>query len=893
MLMLIIGNTAARNAVVGTRPIQFTQPRQALEAVKGQLKMHVATIHAETVHVDDNIPLVIGFVGRGNAAETALANVLTAQGDNAATTLERCGVIGAYRVEETDDTEVLAARAQYVVGQLATYLPSPEGAIGGDQVLYVDDAELMVGSPLNVVVSDDGSLLGVSYVSDDSEEEPSVEANHEYVAVAAAPSAAPVEVAPVAETQVVTEPKETVMTKMSNYELMSNVRKLHAELCAVVPNFKPFEVAFPDANRLRTYITLGVSQLPEAVLNEISERADEVVAKLKELAALSATQNEEIAPLAAVSLDHGQGNVAASNGLGADVAEFEPVVDEEFHGDEEEFEEEVETLVEGEPRVEVSRDALAAAVTAASTEGDDEAEVEEENIDLNDDAVLAEKLPAIWLLGQGRLDAVEGLADVMAEFSNNFIAEQGEEFNEFNSEDIDEALASGDLLNLWALLTDAEWLDAASFESLYELDGALTDLATAAGIDVFGEVEDSGITGLDTDEGEFDHESDADGESDDEAGMWTGDEEEEEDPEVEDEDASDLNLIQVTILPRLVLNVVADYNGHAYTADQLRALAKLPCESGRVLNLGHGVSAKDSSTGAQGAYLRPISRIAKALGQLAGATVLLPENFAKLDADALAAKIAGASLGVDINELMNDVLTDLQGVDVDEDGNIMIGFSEEDDGEDSVVALNDLCSFDVNYSMMREHDFGPATIEVTAVLSMRLPSLGYVKRPQAIIERVAALAARNQQRSGIDVYPAITFNAADRMFARAEGFEDRNVSCLPEVVSALVGEVNTEESPWAGAVFASHRGVTETGMFGLGLLTLDGDNVEQYLPMSEIIDIDVYASVANDAAAVFTSPIGNALFAMGGDSTVMLTTAKEEEEEEDDSDDMELDASEE
>lgn len=891
MLMLIIGNTAARNAVVGARPMQFAQPRQALEAVKGQLKMHVATIHAETVHVDDNIPLVIGFVGRGNAAETALANVLTAQGDNAAITLERCGVIAAYHVEETDDVEALSARAQYVVDQLATYLPSPEGALGGDQVLLVDDAELLVGSPLNVVVSYDGSLLGLSEVSADSEEHPDHGDNPDYVAVAAAPSAAPVvEMAPAAETQVEIEPKETVMSKMSNYELMSNVRKLHSELCAVVPNFKALEVAFPDAARLRTYITLGVSQLPEAVLNEISERAEDVVAKLKELAALSASQDEEIAPLAAVSLDSGKGNVGTAGALGSnEIEEFEPVAEDEFPGDEDEFEE-VDTRVEGDPVVEVSRDALAAAMTAVGTDGDGEYEEEDDNIDLSDDAVLAEKLPAIWLLGQGRLDAVDGLADVMAKFSNNFIVEQGSDFNEFNSDDIDEALASGDLLNLWALLTDADWLALASFESLYELDGALTDLAAAAGVDVFGEVEESGITELDADESEEEAEVD----EDDEAAMWTGaDDEDEDDHEADTEDASDLSLMQVTILPRLVLNVVADYNGHAYTADQLRALAKLPCESGRVLNLGHGVSAKDSSSGAQGAYLRPISRIAKALGQLAGATVLLPENFAKLDADTLAAKIAGASLGVDINELLSDVLTDLHGIDVDEDGNIMIGFSEDEDGEDSVIALNDLCSFDINYSMMREHDFGPATIEVTAVLSMRLPSLGYVKRPQAIVERVAALAARNQQRSGIDVYPAITFNAADRMFDRAEGFEDRNVSCLSDVVDALVGEVNMEESPWAGAVFASHRGVTETGMFGLGLLALDGDGAAQYLPMSEIVDIDVYASVANDAAAVFTSPIGNALFSMGGDSTVMLTTAKEEEEEEGDSDDMELDSSEE
>lgn len=875
MLMLIIGNTAARNTVVGVRPLQFTQPRQALEAVKGQLKMHVATIHAETVHVDDNIPLVIGFVGRGNAAETALANVLTAQGENAAAALERCGVIGAYRIEETDDAEVLSGWVNYVVSQLATYLPTPEGAPGGNDVLYVDDSEFMVGSPLSVVVSDDGSLLGLCGDVATSQEFNETETEYEYVAEAAPLAEAPVvELAPVAATQDTTEPKETVMTKMSNYDLMRNVRQLHKELAEVVPNFKPLDQAFPDAARLRSFCSLGVSQLPEDVLTEIAERAGEVVAKLNEMRELSASQNDEL-PL-----------IAADRIQEVPTEEFEE--SEEF---EEEFEE-VETRVEGDPVVEVARDKLAVVLSAAGTDGDDEMEdeeVEDEELDLNDDAVLAEKLPAIFLLSQGRLDSITPagvVAAKLAEFATAFIEEQGgADFNEFNDADVTDALESGELLNLWSLLADADWLALASFESLYELDGALTDLATAAGIDVFGEVDDSGITELEAAEQEEDE--------DDESGMWSGDEEEEDDADTEEVDAADLALVQVTILPRLVLNVVADYNGQVYSREQLEALAKLPCESGRVLNLGHGVSAKDARTGAQGAYLRPISRISKALGQLAGATVLLPESFASLDADALAAKIAGAALGTDIDELLSDVLSDLQGVDVDEDGNIMIGFSEDEDGEDSVIALRDLCAFDVNYSMMREHDFGPATIEVTAVLSMRLPAMGYVKRPQAIIERVASLASRMQQRSGIDIYPAITFNAADRMFVRAEDFEDRNVACLADVISALVAEVNVDESPWAGAVYASHRGVTETGMFGLGLLASDGDNVEQYLPMSEIMDIDVYASVANDAAAVFTSPIGVALYAMGGDSTVMLTTAKGEEEDADDGEDMELEGSEE
>lgn len=859
MLMLIISNTEGRNGVVGVRPLQFNNARQALEAVKGQLKMHVATIHAETVHIDDSLPLVIGFVGRGAAAETVLANVMTAQGEATPAFLERCGVIGAYHVPETDDAEILSGYVDEVVANLATYLPTDEGAPFSGEPLTIDGLELMAGSPLNVVVSSDGSQLGrpaerateqTGALEFDTDEPVNEQATVETSVVA--------EAQPATHTEI--ETKETVMTTntLPKAELMRAARQLHADLAASVPNFQPIEVAFCEASRLRRFCGLNLSDLDPALLNELRDRADEVCDCLRELAALTATQDDELEAIPSVAV--------TDNG---DDEDFSPTPDMSLSTDDEEFEE-VETLVEGDASFTEEHDVDT--VDAELVEEGDE----EVSIDLHDAEVLAEKLPAVFLLTQGRLDEVEGAMAAVAGFALNLIAEQGADFNDFNESDVAEAVASGELINVVTLLDDSDWLSAASFDLLYELDGNLTDAAAEAGFDVQGEVDQSGI--------DLDAEGDANEElsEGDENDWYEGEEEEEDDEEEDDaEPEADLQLLQVTIVPRLVLNLVADYNGHVYTKEQRQALMAMPTESGRVLNLAYGISGTDSNTGSQGAYIRAIARTAKALGQLANATVLLPASHANVTADKLAATVASAATGTDINELLSNVLADLQGIEVDEDGNVMIGFADDEGDEtEEKIALSDLCDFDVKYSMMREHDFGPATIEVTALLSMRMPILGFAKRPDQIATRLASLADKQFERHGVEVYPAITFNAVDRIFNRSEDYSDRNVACLTEVVSALISQASTEDSPWAGAVVASHRAVTETGMYGIGLL-VDGSEAEQYIPLHEVVDIDAYASVGNDAAAILCTPIGESMFSMGGDTTVLLTRAKDDVEEED------------
>lgn len=847
MLMLIIANTEGRNGVVGVRPIQFNNARQALEAVKGQLKMHVATIHAETLNIDDTIPLVVGFVGRGNAAESVLANVMTAQGDNTAAFLERCGVIGAYHVPETDDAEILSGYTNAVFENLATYLPTEEGAPGSGEPLAVDGLEFLAGAPLNVVVHADGAQLGrpspLQQLGGNSYAEQEVETEIETPVVA--------EAQPVTQSKIETE--ETVMTatQMSKADLMRTARQLHSDLSAAVPNFQPIEIAFGDASRLRRFCGLKLTNMDQATLDELQSRAEEVCQCLKELAALTATQDDELEVTAHVS-------------AGSDDDDFAPVPDQQLADDDDEEFDEVDT--------EVETDIEPTADLVADDELPVEADTSADDLDLNDMTVLAEKLPAVFLLTQGRLDEVEGAMAAVSEFAVNLITEQGGDFNDFNESDVAEAVESGELVNVVTLLDESDWLNAASFDLLYELDGALTDAAAASGIDVQGEVDQSGID-LDTDDEEMLTDNDTDNDND-----W------EEDDEEEDEDAepeADLQMLQVTIVPRLVLNLVADYNGHVYTKEQRHALMAMPTESGRVLNLAYGISGNDSNNGSQGAYVRAIGRTAKALGQLANATVLLPSSYADVTADKLAAAVTAAATGTDINELLSNVLADLQGIEVDEEGNVMIGFADDEGDEtEPKIALSDLCDFDVKYSMMREHDFGPATIEVTAMLNMRMPILGFAKYPEKIAARLASLADKQFDRHGVDVYPAITFNAVDRIFNRTEEFSDRNIACLPEVISALIAQVNVEESPWAGAVVATHRAVVETGVYGIGLL-VDDSEVEQYVPLHEVVDIDAYASVGNDACAVLCTPIGESLFGMGGDTTIMLTRAKDDSEEED------------
>ena len=470
MLMLIITNTERRNAVTGVRPLQFNNARQALEAVKGQLKMHVATIHAETLNVDDTIPLVIGFVGRGNAAESVLANVLAANGDDTPAFLERCGVIGAYQLPETNDTEILNGYVDEVHRNLATYLPTPEGALGSGEPLIIEGLELLVGSPLNAVVSSDGAQLGRPVAATqvaDVEEVADVNVTEQQPEVETPVVA---EAQPVTQTQIQTE--ETVMsaTNMTKAELMRAARQLHSDLAASVPNFLPIESAFGDASRLRRYCTLSLSDLPQPVLAELQERAEEVVACLQELAALTATQGDEIDPIPAQE-------------VAGDDEDFAPVPDQQLDAEDDEEFEEVETEVETDDEV----------GTVDAEVDTNEVDTDADTLDLNDAGVLAEKLPAIFLLTQGRLDEIEGVMAPVAEFAMAFKAEQGEDFNGFDESDVAEAVESGEMVNVMTLLDDCDWLDAASFDLLYELDGSLTDVCADAGFDVQGEVDQSGV----------------------------------------------------------------------------------------------------------------------------------------------------------------------------------------------------------------------------------------------------------------------------------------------------------------------------------------------------------------------------------------------------------------
>lgn len=851
MLMLIISNTAARSATHGN-PINFQNPRAALERVKTSLRLSVTTIHADTVAVDDDIQLVIGFVGRQTHAENLLVSHLSKE-DNPEALLESLGVLGAYSVGETEDAETLSTYVANAILPLGAYLPGSE-VLGGDSRLDVLGADTLFALPLNVVEGLHGSMLGIVPVDHevDHETDGDVETVNEAVTETVT-EVQPAEAATVVETQT---KEQSMSTPMSNFELMRNVRTLHADLTQAVPGFRPLDQAFPTAERLRALLNLKLSTLPQPVMDELFQRADEVVACLTEMLALAATQTDELEliPAAAPAVD------------------FDEEEDPRQELDEEEFEEEVDTDVE---RDDEQPDLDTPAVAYA----DDEAVGgPRPDLELDNDENLADKLPAIFLLTQGRLDEVEGVMAAVSEFAINFAAQQGEDFNDFNEADVAEAVEAGDVVSLCALLIDANWLTTASFESLYELDGELTTLAAETGLDVLGEVDESGVL-TDADEN-FSME----GEEPDE------DEGEEEEDDEEEEEAETLELIPLKIVPRLVLNVVADFNGHIYTRDQLLTMQSLESHGNRKLNLSVGISGKSKSTGAVGAYLRPIQRAAAALAHMANAQVMLPQSYSEtLTAEQLADAIVTGTMGNGIDDLMSDVLGDLFAIEADEDGNLLLGFAETEDEEDSIIALHDLCGFSTKYSLLRDdRAFGPATIEVVSVLNMRIPALSRIPADQ-MIDRLTSLAAKMTAKHGIDVYPAVTFNAADRIFTRADDYVDPNVAVLPEVIDQMLVAANADQSPWAGAVFASHRGVTETGVHGIGLLETDGTDHDRYVPLSEVADIDVYASVANDAAAVLCTEAGEVLFEMGGDSVVLLTSYKEDSAETDDEDELEVD----
>lgn len=352
-------------------------------------------------------------------------------------------------------------------------------------------------------------------------------------------------------------------------------------------------------------------------------------------------------------------------------------------------------------------------------------------------------------------------------------------------------------------------------------------------------------------------------------------EEDEEDDEIEiglddeddDEDESDdLRLVNVTIVPRLVLNLSLDNRLHL-TEDEILALGCVEGEQGDYdLSIGLNGRTKGKKNAPRGFYLGPIRDVASELAKIANASVLIPQSKLKGDHERLARAIIAAlpngSGGLNMN------LRGEERIVLDHEGNITVGFADEEgDGGERVVNFNDLCNLSTNFYVGDNIATG-TTIEVTTVLTMFLPRLsgGTKEGRSLLVEHLCKLAVRNAERTGVPVLPAITFLGADAALQDTSGMSV--VECLQTMLSVSENEDPTVFGNWAGAVGASMAAVMSGEDHGISYLSedqrIDFDNAENE------DEIELIDGVLSDTGAVMLTDAGPNLFALGGDYTVML-----------------------
>lgn len=386
------------------------------------------------------------------------------------------------------------------------------------------------------------------------------------------------------------------------------------------------------------------------------------------------------------------------------------------------------------------------------------------------------------------------------------------------------------------------------FHSIEEED----DDFAAAVEDLIGAVADAQAIDL-GDDGEEDEDEDAE--------MDLGDDEED-----EEDESDDLHLVNVTIVPRLVLNLSLD-NRLRLTEEEILALGCVEGEQGDYdLSIGLNGRTKGKKTAPRGFYLGPIRDVASELSKIANASVLIPQSKLKGDHERLARAIIAAlpngSGGLNMNLRGEDRIV------LDPEGNITVGFADEDgDGAERVVNFNDLCSLSTDFYVGDNIATG-TTIEVTSVLTMFLPRLsgGTKEGRSLLVEHLCKLAVRNAERTGVTVLPAITFLGADA--ALQDTSEMSVAECLQTMLAVSENEDPTVYGNWAGAVGASMSAVMSGEDHGISFLStdqrIDFDNAESEEEI-ELID-----GVLSDTGAVMLTDAGPNLFALGGDYTVML-----------------------
>lgn len=887
MLALIIGNTQ-HNQVRGKSLLPTTNAKQALEEVKRMTRLSLSTQGAHVVEIEGTVPVMVAFLGQGNGGETRI-NLERNRDRGYDDVLGRAGVLAAFDVDDgalTGHPEDVIDIAEQLVAVISRHVEVCEG----------EEPEVSTVIQLDAAAPDIGRCLFFSPAaqywkapegywlqgaSDEATEDyPVADIDLDIVDVTPAPAVN------VTEQSTHTQKDQDAMntTQYTVNEMMVALRQNAPTLIDLGMISSDIEINQFFANNPRRITTvLNILSLAPDMVEQMRTNAPALAQQFNEISLLMAEQQAEVQsddapvgvaaaiPVRQIPADMDLDLAAKPHTAGASV-QRRPEVGE--------YDDNVNTESSDLDDADMDEEDLSGEFDAA--EADAAADEAASNLDPE---VMHTNLNA--LIVESDFDSVtednaEAVEVVLINFINSAVAELNEAgeidvSSLMSPDDIEDAQNNEGVEGLAGLINDTELLHYVSEDLLNSTEDALCiaylgELAEDADVDAHGDDGDEEEDNNEVDDNEDYSEEEGDGEMD-------------------PTSMSPVPTSLVTIVPRLIVNVVLPSYGPLanLSATTLRALNEIEGDDRRKYDLATGLSRSNNDKAPVGFYRKPFNTLARTLAKLANATVIIPVSAEELaEHQEIAVNyVAEHVANVDIAGSLNAALERLSTLPADEDGNLIVGFSGE--SEERAIPISSLMSLNKSIDLIELDD--SYNVELTVVMSFVAPGFRNLKDSAALARGLVKMCATAAANTGISVSPSITFTGMDAYLSE----EVRAAVAVNDIVTAMYGTV-AEFGETPVAIYNAAR------LSSLRTAVKDGDAYRVYMQSEdgEMCVTDVHtedrtpradAALLEASAVSMFDPDGAALYGLGGDTTITLFTFKEGEQDGDE-DEMEMDGEE-
>ena len=339
-----------------------------------------------------------------------------------------------------------------------------------------------------------------------------------------------------------------------------------------------------------------------------------------------------------------------------------------------------------------------------------------------------------------------------------------------------------------------------------------------------------------------------------------------------------LELVPLRIRPRMILNLSAVIDSEVFTKEMVQVLSDVPSVTGQEsFNLAIMVNNAPKNNKANDAradgFLRTrLAGIARSLSALSSGPVLLPSDYIERTDDSHLFEAVTEGMGATVDSLLRNDPCGVARLDVDDEGMLHVGFEDEAVN----VNINDLLRADISVSKSLDAS-GGNLLDVTAVISFCAGGLLFMREPARMITRLQELSGRLAERFGVEVIPAFTFDYKVSLFGSAATDE------LAKIVAAMQDNLYNSLADGNAIGVIPKAAFEDEDPSECGVIL---DHSVGYLPVDcgsdELTDVEADAMVG--IVDLLASPALETLYALGGNTTMLLMTLPEDAEDATDAD---------